>query len=71
MKKFLVAIGCVLSYLFPKRICLLIKSVFLYTYTGFYKNEFKSFGTGSVIIPHIRLLVGAKFIYETSLSANC
>jgi len=45
-----------------------MKSVKMYMYTGYYSRFFAAFGKGSVIVPTIRMLEGARYI---TIGSDC
>lgn len=68
MKKILVEIGVLLSYIYNFSAYTCLCSIKKYIYTGLFKRHFCAFGEGSIINPSFLLLVGPQYI---SIGKNC
>lgn len=68
MKSLFISVGNIISYIFPTKLYFLFTSIKKYIYTGYFKNDFRSFGSNSVINPSFLMLVGAKNI---SIGSDC
>lgn len=62
MKFVLLLFGHFLSIIFPLAFVSFVKNLLRYLYTGYYKWEFKSFGSNSFINPTFRFVCGLKYI---------
>lgn len=63
MKRLIVFLGTVISYVFPLNLYISVKGIYKYLYTGFLKRFFSSFGDNSVINPSFLMLVGPRNIH--------
>jgi acetyltransferase-like isoleucine patch superfamily enzyme len=62
MKKLLLFLGNLWSWLYPLWMAEKMNAVRCYLYTGYYKYSFKSFGRGSTVKPSFRVVRGLKYI---------
>lgn len=62
MKKILIFLGYLFSWIYPVEIHRKIKSIGSLLYTGWYSRHFASFGTNSRIAPYASLIKGMKHI---------
>lgn len=68
IKKILINLGSIISFVVSFNIFAKIKSIKIYLYTGYLKGNFARFGVGSKIIPSFTQLVGGKYIH---IGNNC
>lgn len=63
MKQIFVFCGFIISFVFPIKIYYVLKGIYKYFYTGYFRRFFASFGQGSIINPSFLMIVGPENIY--------
>lgn len=62
MKSVLLFLGYLWSYIYTPLINKILKSIWMYMYTGYYSGQFLSFGKGTTISPHFSYVKGLRYI---------